>query len=98
MENVSAYHSNATLKAVDAVFIILTNITSFTSIVCCLAVIAFYWKWPHLRTTPRKLLLHLCLANFVQCFGSMLQVRHERQRIRWQKTLRQECEYCSQST
>lgn len=67
--------SNTTLTSLDLSYVILTNLTCFASMMSCLAIASFYLKYPDVRTTGRKLLLHLSAANFLQCLGSLLQVR-----------------------
>ncbi|KAK7492955.1 hypothetical protein BaRGS_00015902 [Batillaria attramentaria] len=73
MRNVSAYHANVTLTSLDAAFVIITNLTCIASMAGCLVVTGLYLMYPDVRTTSRKLLLHLSAANFIQCISGLLQ-------------------------
>lgn len=73
MRNVSMYHANVTLTSLDASFVILTNLTCMTSMCGSLVVLGLYLTYPDVRTTSRKLLVHLSAANFIQCVAGLMQ-------------------------
>ncbi|KAK7100914.1 G-protein coupled receptor 157-like [Littorina saxatilis] len=73
MRNVSMYPTNLTLTSLDAAYIITTNLTCVTSICGCLSIIGLYLMYPDIRTTARKLLVCLSVANFIQCVAGLLQ-------------------------
>ena len=54
------------------VYFYLTGIVSALSIVGCVIIIVFYYKNPKLRTTGRKLLVFLSVADLLTAVGNLL--------------------------
>ncbi|XP_046548559.1 G-protein coupled receptor 157-like [Haliotis rubra] len=64
---------NATFTAVDAAYVIITNGVSVISIIGNLVIVGCYYMYHDIRTTGRKLLVCLSIANFIMCIAALLQ-------------------------
>lgn len=73
MRNLTLYHANVTLTSLDAAYVIITNLTCIVSICGCLITCMLYLMYPDIRTTARKLLVCLSVANFIQNIAGILQ-------------------------
>ncbi|XP_076462329.1 G-protein coupled receptor 157-like [Babylonia areolata] len=73
MRNLTLYHANVTLTPLDAAYVIISNMTCMASICGCLVTVLLYLMYPDIRTTARKLLLCLSVANFLQSISGILQ-------------------------
>ncbi|XP_041357814.1 G-protein coupled receptor 157-like [Gigantopelta aegis] len=65
---------NVTLTSADYAYIAIVNVTSLLSMMGNLAVIGWYTMYKDVRTHGRRMIMFLCVANFVCNFGGILQV------------------------
>ncbi|KAL8597857.1 hypothetical protein ACOMHN_061390 [Nucella lapillus] len=73
MRNMTLYHANVNLTSLDAAYVLISNLTCIASISGCLLTTLLYLMHPDIRTTARKLLVCLGVANFIQNIAGILQ-------------------------